>query len=144
MLAWKSSTEIKMQTILVISKDEEMLNVWTTFFKEKNYRVIHESEAKYGLQTSRLLTPSLIILDLDLPQNEQLEFCSQLRSTTDGSIILLASRSNETEISNYYQAGVDEFIATPANPMAVLIKAITRLARQEWIVPRKESVQVHA
>jgi DNA-binding response OmpR family regulator len=144
MLAWKPSSDIKTQTILVISKDVEMLNVWTTFFKEKNYQAIHESEAKDGLQTSHLLTPALIILDLDLPQNQSLEFCRQLRSTTNGSIILLSKQNNETEISNYYQAGVDEFIAKPVNPMAVLIKAITRLARQEWILPRKEVIQINA
>src|SRR5688572_1638731 len=119
MLTWKPSSDIKTQTILVISKDIEMLNVWTTFFKEKNYQAIHESEAKNGLQTSHLFAPSLIILDLDLPQNESLEFCRQLRSTTNGSIILLSKKNNETEISNYYQAGVDEFIAKPVNPMAV-------------------------
>jgi DNA-binding response OmpR family regulator len=141
MLAWKPSSDIKTQTILVISKDVEMLNVWTTFFKEKNYQAIHESEVKEGLQTSHLLSPSLIILDLDLPQNENLEFCRQLRSTTNGSIILLSKPNNENEISNYYQAGVDEFITKPVNPMAVLIKAITRLARQEWLVPRKEIMQ---
>ena len=70
MIAWNSSSELnKAQAVLVISKDEEMLSVWATFFKEKNYQVISESDAKNGLQTSRLLTPALTILDLDLPEN---------------------------------------------------------------------------
>ena len=143
MVAWKSSTDVNgTQTVLVISKDEEMLNVWTTFFKEKKYQVINESEVKNGLQTSRLLTPSLIILDLDLPQNERVEFCRALRSTTDGALILLAPQNRDMEIFDYYQAGVDEFIATPVSPMAVLIKSITWLARHEWIAPRKSVAQI--
>ncbi|HCB02380.1 MAG TPA: hypothetical protein DEP19_08365 [Anaerolineae bacterium] len=143
MVAWNSSGANKMQNILVISKDEEMLNVWTTFFREKNYQVICEKNPNEGLQTSRLLTPALIIIDLDLSQSEYLEFCRQIRSTTNGSILVLASKNNESDISNYYQVGADELITKPVNPMAVLIKAITRLARQEWITPRKEVVQVH-
>lgn len=152
MVAWNSSSSLnKMQNILVISEDEEMLNLWTTFFKEKNYQVISEGDVTSSLQTSRLLTPALIILDvstrlntsLDLPPNERLEFCRSLRSTTSGTLLLLAPQNSEVEISDYYQAGVDEFIATPANPMAVLIKSITWLARQEWIVPRKEVVQMY-
>lgn len=131
------------QNILIISKDEEMLNVWTTFFREKNYQVICERNAHEGLQTSRLLTPALIIIDLDVSQNKSFEFCRQIRSTTNGSIIVLAAKNNKSDISNYYQVGADELITKPVNPMAVLIKAITRLARQEWIVPRKESIQTH-
>src|SRR5688572_26315738 len=138
MIAWNSSSELnKAQAVLVISKNEEMLSVWATFFKEKNYQVISESDAKNGLQTSRLLTPALTILDLDLPENERLELCRNLRSSTNGTLILLAPRSASLQTSDYYQAGVDEFIPTPISPMAVLIKSITWLARQEWIVPRK-------
>lgn len=143
MVTWKSSSDLKMQTVLVISKDEEMLNVWATFFREKNYNVIHESDVTNSLQTSRLLIPALVIIDLDLPQNEQIEFCRMLRSTTEGALLLLAPRNREMEISDYYQVGVDEFITTPVNPMAVLIKSITWLARQEWILPRKEVVQMY-
>ncbi|NJN79306.1 MAG: response regulator [Anaerolineales bacterium] len=132
-----------MQTVLVISKDEEMLNVWNTFFKEKNYQVINENEVKNSIQTSRLLTPALIILDLDLPQNEQIQFCHDLRSTTNGALLLLAPQNREVQMADYYQAGVSEFIATPVNPMAVLIKSITWLARQEWIVPRGQPAQMY-
>lgn len=129
------------QNILVISRDEEMLNVWTTFFREKNFYVISESDARYGLQTARLLSPALIILDLDVPKNQRIEICRTLRSTTTGVLILLAPRDGD--ISEYYQAGVDELLATPTNPMAVLIKSITWLSRQEWIVARKETQQIH-
>ncbi|HRJ76545.1 MAG TPA: hypothetical protein PLX90_11130 [Anaerolineales bacterium] len=45
--------------------------------------------------------------------------------------------------SFYYQVGADELITKPVNPMAVLIKVITRLARQKWITPRKEIVQMN-
>lgn len=143
MITWNPSSDINMQTILVISKDEEALNVWSAFFKEKKYQAISESDIHKGLQTARLLTPLLIILDLDLTQNESLEFCQKLRSTTNGAFIALAPQNSEPDISNYYQAGVDELIFKPVNPMAVLIKAITRLARQEWILPRKEAPQVN-
>ncbi len=118
------------QNILIISQDEEMINIWVTFFKEKHYCVINEKETTKGIQTSRLITPALIIIYLDLPQNENIQFCKALRATTSGALLLLAPRN--TNSPAYYQAGINEFIATPANPMAVLMKSITWLARQEW------------
>jgi DNA-binding response OmpR family regulator len=143
MVAWNTSTkELNMQAILVITTNNDLRNAWTTFIQEKNYRVILESDLKNGLQTAKILTPALILVDLDLPKNEQIEYCKKLRATTNGSLILLTPQSFKQEISAYYQAGVDEIITTPSNPLAVLIRSISRLARQEWLVPRKEVVQL--
>ncbi len=133
--------ENKTQNILIISQNEEMLNMWVAFFKEKNYYVISEKEIKSGIQTSRLIIPALIIIDLNLPQNEGIEFCKALRATTNGALIMLAPRN--TDSPAYYQAGIDEFISTPANPMAVLIKSISLLARQEWLIARKQTAHMH-
>lgn len=144
MFDWKYSPDIKSQTILAISKDEGMLNIWLPFFKSKNYAVISENTVKDGLKTSDLFSPALIISNLDLPHNEQLEFCHQLRKTTNGAILLLSTRHKDFEVSHYYQAGINEFIATPVNPMAVLIKSITWLARQEEFIPRRELSQAYA
>lgn len=144
MVAWNSANIFnKPQTVLIASKNQETLRVWSEFFKQKDYLVISESETKNCLKTSHLIKPALIILDLDLTQAERISLCRQLRATSDGALLLLAPRIHDMEIFEYYQAGVDEFIATPVNPMAVVMKSITWLTRQEWFVPRKEDVQVY-
>lgn len=133
----------KRQNILIISQDEETVKIWANFFKQKEFHVTIENDAKKGLQTSRVLTPSLIILDLNLNQSDQIKLCQDLRSTTNGALLLLAPQNRAREIPEYHQAGVDEFISTPTNSMAVLMKSITWLARQDWIVPRKDVVQLY-
>lgn len=129
----------ELQAILIISRDAGITSLWESFFELKKYRVIGEANAASGLQSARLLNPALILLDLDLPDDMQLDICRELRSTTNGSLLLLAPGKGKPEIADYHRAGVDEYIPTPISPMALLIKCMTWLARQDWIVPRRQA-----
>ncbi|MBI5824982.1 MAG: response regulator transcription factor [Chloroflexi bacterium] len=144
MVAWKSDPNIDdMQTVLIVSQDAEMVMVWETLFEQKNYHVVCEAGAEDALQTARLLSPALIILDLDLTPSERIGLCRELRSTTGGTLLLLAPKRDEAEIFEYLYAGVDEFLSTPISPLALLVKSMAWLVRQEWIAPSGQSSQVY-
>jgi len=131
MVAWKSRSGFdEVNTVLIISQDSEMTAVWETLFKQKNCRVVCETSSGNALQSSRLLSPSLIVLDLALSRLERVKLCSELRATTKGTILLLAPKGNMAEISEYLYAGADEFLSTPISPMALLIKSMAWLVRQ--------------
>lgn len=137
MPAWKSDLNLDdMRSILIVSRDAEMVSVWETLFEQKNCRVVVEASPANAVQTSRLLSPALIVLELDLSHGSLLDLCRELRATTNGTLLLLAPRGGETEISKYHGAGVDEYIATPISPMALLIKSMAWLTRQEWAPSR--------
>ncbi len=139
MSAWKPDFNLDdIRSILIVSRDMEMVNVWETLFKQKNCCVVTEDSPANALQTSRLLSPTLIVLALDLPHGSLLDLCRELRATTNGTLLLLAPRGGETEIATYHGAGVDEYIATPISPMALLIKSMAWLARQEWAPSRQQ------
>lgn len=144
MVAWKSDASFNdMQTVLIVSQDTEMVIVWEALFEQKNFHVVSETTAEEALQTSHLLSPALIVLDLDLPQPERIDLCRELRSTTNGIILLLAPKGDEAEIFEYLHAGVDEFLSTPISPLALLVKSMAWLVRQEWIVPKTQSSQLY-
>jgi len=133
----------KLNTLLIISNDDEMISVWETLFEQKNCRVISETSARTGLQTARLIVPTLIVLNLDIPESEKLELCRELRATTNGTLLLMASKNNVREFSNYQYAGVDEFISTPISPMAFFIKAMAWLVKQDWLIPQTQSARAY-
>jgi CheY-like chemotaxis protein len=145
MNAWKAEANSNMvQTVLIISQDAEMIAVWEMLFQQKNCYVVIETSPHSARQTAQLLSPSLIVLELDLPYSERLGLCKELRSTTHGTLLLLAPKGSEQEILNYYNAGVNEHLTTPISPMALLIKSMAWLVRQEWNIPRAQSSQVYA
>ncbi|MFN8380478.1 MAG: response regulator [Anaerolineales bacterium] len=131
MVAWKSTSQPnETNTVLIISQDTEMIIVWEALFEQKNCYVVSETSIDSAIQTSRLLAPTLIVLDLNLSRLERINLCRELRSTTSGTILLLAPKGNMAEISEYLYAGADEFLSTPISPMALLIKSMAWLVRQ--------------
>lgn len=131
MVAWKSTSQPnETNTVLIISQNTEMITVWEALFEQKNCYVVSETSIDSAIQTSRLLAPTLIVLDLNLSRLERINLCRELRSTTSGTILLLAPKGNMAEISEYLYAGADEFLSTPISPMALLIKSMAWLVRQ--------------
>lgn len=143
MVAWKSDTSFnETNTVLIISQDSELVGVWEALFEQKNCLVASETSAENALQAAHLLSPTLIILNLPQSRLERINLCRELRGTTNGTILLLAPKSNMTEISEYLRAGADEFLSTPISPMALLIKSMAWLVRQEWTTFDTESSQL--
>jgi len=133
----------KIQTVLIISEDVEMTAVWEALFQQKNCLVVSEMSARNAVQSARLLSPALIVLELNLPHAELIALCKELRSTTQGALLLLDPKGTEQEIFEYYNAGVDERLTTPISPMALLIKSMAWLVRQEWLVPRAQLSNIY-
>lgn len=136
-----NSSTLMTNSVLIISQDAELQRVWMLLFEQRNCRVLSETSAHDGLVTSRLIAPSLIILDLDLPHEQRLKLCQDLRATTNGTLLLIDSGYKSIDTLAYHHAGVDETIAEGISPMALLVKSLAWLARHDWIVPRKPSAQ---
>jgi two-component system KDP operon response regulator KdpE len=122
----------ELHTVLIVSKDTEMISVWETLFQQKNCYVVNETTPRTALQAAALIRPALIVLDLDLPQTARLDLCRKLRSTTTGTLLLLAPSSESENLFEYIDAGVNEHIPTPISPMALLVKSMAWLVRREW------------
>jgi DNA-binding response OmpR family regulator len=122
----------ELHTVLIISKDMEMISVWEALFQQKNCYVVNETSPQTALQAAALICPSLIVLDLELPQSARLDLCRKLRATTNGTLLLLAPSNAREHTFEYIDAGVNEHIPTPISPMALLVKSMAWLVRHEW------------
>jgi len=130
------------RNILIISRDADMSQVWKTLFEQRNCHVVCESSGAEGVSSSRELSPTLILLDLDMPDSERLALCRELRSTTDGALLLLDSNLKNPDVLEYHRAGVNETISASISPMALLVKSLAWLARYDWVIPRRQSVRL--
>ena len=119
-----------------------MAQVWKTLFEQRNCHVVCETSGTEGVSSSRELSPTLILLDIDLPDRERLALCCELRSTTDGALLLLDSNTKNPDVLEYHRAGVNETISASISPMALLVQSLAWLARSDWVVPRKSPAQI--
>ena len=112
MVAWKSETNFnEMNTVLIISQDTEMIDVWKTLFEQKNCHVISETSTGEALQASRLLSTALIVLDLNLPDVNGVDGLIRLRQQAAGVPVLVVSSLTDARVINAaLQAGAAGFV----------------------------------
>lgn len=130
------------RNILIISKDAGMSQIWKTLFEQRNCRVVCETSGAGGVSASRKLSPTLILLDMDIPDEECLALCRDLRSTTNGALLLLSSNLKNPDVLEYHRVGVNETIPASISPMALLVKSLAWLARYDWVIPDRRSVSL--
>lgn len=130
------------RNILIISKDADMSQLWKTLFEQRNCHVVCETSGSEGVSSSCEISPALILLDMDLPDRERLALCHELRTTTDGALLLLDSNIKNPDVLEYHRAGVNETISASISPMALLVKSLAWLARYDWVVPHRRPVSV--
>ena len=103
-------------TILVIDDSAINLKVTAATLRSQGYRVHLSSSAEQALMTLRTLRPDLILVDIQLPGMNGLEFTRQVKATPGTKHILVvaltASADREME-QQAYDAGCDGFIAKP-------------------------------
>lgn len=97
---------------------------------ESRYHVI---EAKHGFEAVRLadtLTPDLIIIDSEIPGMTEIDICKRLKDlkhTKNIPLILISSHTKKEKIIFGLQAGADDYLTKPINPIDVLVRVDAHL-----------------
>ena len=70
MVTWKTDVETA-YIVLIISDQPETAASWNTLFTQRNCIVLVESEVSDAIQSARLIDPSLVVIDVQLPKAER-------------------------------------------------------------------------
>lgn len=94
-------------------------------------RCFNAAEACEYLQDN---TPSLVLLDIDLPQGSALDLCREIRqhpTNNDLPVIFLASSHNEADRLIAYDAGGDDYINKPIVGSELLYRIDRTLSQRQ-------------
>ena len=128
MVTWKTDIDtIPLHTVLIISDQQENVAIWDALFSQRNCVVLSESNVSDALQSARLLSPSLMLVDLNIPKSERISLIAGLRAASRGPVLMLISASTIEEIVDANQEGADECLVKPVNPAVLVVKAIAWL-----------------
>ena len=119
------------EKILVIDDEKDIVELVDYNLEKDGHSVIFAYDGVAGLDLARKELPSLIILDLMLPEMDGLEVCRYLKQddrTKSIPIIMLTAKSEESDIVVGLQLGADDYITKPFSPKVLLarVKAILR------------------
>lgn len=84
----------------------------------------------------RRYSPSLVLLDLGLPDIDGVTVCRALRGFSTVPLIMITGRSDEADRLSGLQIGADDYICKPFNPREVVARAQALLRRSfQWNSP---------
>ena len=90
-------------------------------------RVLEAATGSEGIDIAAAELPSLIILDLGLPDRSGLEVCREIRRWSSAPILVLSARHQDTEKAALLDAGADDYMTKPFSTVEFLARARARL-----------------
>ena len=120
--------------LLLIEDDPQFQMLLSTTLESQDYQVLAAETGQAGLIATRSQQPSLLILDLGLPDIDGQEVICRLRKWSEVPIIVLSARNQENEITQALDNGADDYLTKPFST-AVLISRIKALLRRVAKVP---------
>jgi phosphate regulon transcriptional regulator PhoB len=119
------------ETILLIEDEKNITELVKYNLELEGFRVLTSAKGNSGLTAAQKERPSLIILDLMLPELSGLEICKILKrdpKTKKIPIIMLTAKGTESDKVAGLELGADDYMTKPFSPRELVarVKAVLR------------------
>jgi two-component system, OmpR family, KDP operon response regulator KdpE len=120
-----------MTTPLILLVDDEISiqRATATLLRSRGYGVAVAGTGTDGLEAFDRERPSLVIVDLGLPDMDGTIVCERLRARTDVPILVLSVRGEERSKVAALDAGADDYVTKPFGPEELLARVRAGLRR---------------
>ena len=120
------------QCILVVDDEPDVLQLVSSNLKSAGFDVIKAGDGVSALAQARDTLPSLIVLDLMLPEMSGLEVCRVLKkepSTNQIPIIMLTGKAEVADRIVGLELGADDYLTKPFSPRELVLRVKSVLRR---------------
>ena len=120
-------------TILVVEDETSIASFVSAYLTNAGYAVRSASSAQSALIELAGQAPSLVILDLNLPDGDGVELCRRIRKGSDVPILMLTARDEDVDKIIGLEVGADDYMTKPFNPRELVarVKSVLRRAAPE-------------
>ncbi len=121
------------QSVLVVEDEASIASFVSLYLKNAGYEVRTAANGAEALASAERDKPSLIVLDLMLPDIDGIEICRRLRQKSDVPILMLTARDEDVDKIIGLEVGADDYLTKPFNPRELVarVKSILRRATPE-------------
>jgi two-component system KDP operon response regulator KdpE len=116
--------------ILVVDDEPQIRRVLRTTLVASGYAVREARTGEEALEKLRAETPSLLIVDINLPGMSGFEVCREIREASDAPIIMLSVRNSERDKVRALDAGADDYVVKPFSAQELLARIRANLRRR--------------
>jgi two-component system KDP operon response regulator KdpE len=128
-------------TALVIDDEPQIRRAVSHALADDFAKVVEAANGVDGLRVAAVERPSLIVLDLGLPDMTGESACNELHQSSDAMILVLSARHADQEKATLLDAGADDYVTKPfstvelkARVRALLRRASSRRANAGTVI----------
>lgn len=122
-------------TVLVVDDEKSIADLVEIYLVNDGYRVLKANSAG----DARLLLESnkvqLVVLDVMMPGVDGLEFCREVRKTSNVPILMLSAKSQDMDKILGLVTGADDYLTKPFNPLELVARVKSLLRRYLYLNP---------
>jgi DNA-binding response OmpR family regulator len=119
-------------TVLLVEDDPVILKLLEVNFELEGYSVLLAHDGAEGIELARSSDPDLIISDIMMPNVSGIELVQTLKAddaTSGIPIILLSAKAQTADIRAGMEAGADDYVTKPFEPLELVEHVQALLAR---------------
>ncbi|MBT5018532.1 response regulator [Planctomicrobium sp.] len=125
--------ETALQTcrVLVVDDSPTSLSYVSKILEESGFEVMQTQDGESAIEIAENEKLNVLLLDIILPKKNGFQVCRELKSnalTSDLKIILLSSKSQETDRFWGQRQGADAYLTKPVDPgeLVSIVRAVAR------------------
>jgi two-component system KDP operon response regulator KdpE len=117
--------------ILVVDDEPQIRRFLRLGLEGHGYAVLEARTAEAALRLAVSENPSLVVLDLGLPDREGFEVLSALREWSQVPVLVLSVRAREGEKVRAFDLGADDYVVKPFGMAELLARIKAALRRRQ-------------
>jgi two-component system phosphate regulon response regulator PhoB len=119
--------------VLIVEDEKDVRDMLRLNLKAGGFDVLEAHNGAEGLAIAKAELPSVVILDLMMPEMSGMEVCRALRrnpATSRIPILMLTAKSTEVDKVAGLEVGADDYVTKPFSPRELLLR-VRAVARRQ-------------
>ncbi|MBO8156875.1 MAG: response regulator transcription factor [Bacillaceae bacterium] len=116
-------------TILVVEDEKEIGELVKDYLEKEGFQVVLALDGKEGLHLFHEKKPTLIVLDIMLPEMDGIEVCRMIRTESNIPVIMMTAKKSETDKIIGLGIGADDYVTKPFSPGELVARIKAQLRR---------------
>ncbi|MFP5579058.1 MAG: response regulator transcription factor [Acidimicrobiia bacterium] len=119
-------------TVLVVEDDPTILQLLEVNFEMEGFIVLRAEDGEQGLAVAKECHPDVVVSDVMMPKMSGLELVRALKGSPDTRsipVILLSAKAQGADVRQGLEAGADDYVTKPFEPLDLIDRVSAVLLR---------------